>query len=109
MRNEYTSPQTELECRIAAIWEDVLSISGIGLHDNFFDLGGNSLVGIELVAQLRKTLLRPSLPSYILYEAPTVEAMTQFLEKEQATNSRERRKERSDKRRESLRMRMRER
>ncbi|MEM8530261.1 MAG: beta-ketoacyl synthase N-terminal-like domain-containing protein [Chloroflexota bacterium] len=108
MRNEYARPQSDLESKIATIWEDVLSINGIGIHDNFFDLGGNSLVGIDLIAQLRQLLHQPSLFSYILYEAPTIAAMAQLLDDNATTNHREQRQERSSKRRESLRRRMRQ-
>jgi acyl transferase domain-containing protein len=111
MRNEYTAAQTELEQTIAAVWEDILGIDGVGIRDNFFDLGGNSLVGIELITQMRKALHLPALPSYVLYEAPTIEAMAAFLNRDAqpAADQQEDRQERSDRRRESLKLRMRER
>ena len=111
MRNDYTAPQTELERTIMTVWEEILGIDGIGIRDNFFDLGGNSLVGIELITQMRKALHLQTLPSYVLYEAPTIEAMAEFLNKEEtpAQEQQEERQERSDKRRESLKLRMRER
>jgi len=111
MRNEYTAPQNETERAIAEVWEDILSIDGIGIKDNFFDLGGNSLIGIELITQIRKALHLPTLPSYVLYEAPTIEAMAAFLSQQEtpAQEQQEDRQERSDKRRESLKLRMRER
>ena len=46
----------EWEQRMAALWKDVLGLGEIGLEDNFFDLGGNSLTGLQLVARLRKDL-----------------------------------------------------
>jgi len=111
MRNEYTAAQTELEQTIATVWEDILGIDGVGIRDNFFDLGGNSLVGIELITQMRKALHLPALPSYVLYEAPTIEAMAAFLNRdaEPVAEQQENRQERSDRRRESLKLRMRER
>ncbi len=111
MRNDYTAPQTDLERTIVAVWEDMLGIDGIGTRDNFFDLGGNSLVGIELITQMRKALHLQTLPSYVLYEAPTIEAMAAFLNQKEtsAPEQQEERQERSDKRRESLKLRMRER
>jgi len=111
MRNEYMAPQSDLERTIAAVWEDILGIDGIGVNDNFFDLGGNSLVGIELITQTRKALRLPTLPSYVLYEAPTVASMAAFLSREEkpSQQQQEDRQERSDKRRENLKLRMRER
>ena len=109
MRNEYTDPQTDLERTITAVWEDILGIDGVGSRDNFFDLGGNSLVGIELITQMRKALHLQTLPSYVLYEAPTVEAMAVFLARDETPvqEQQENRQERSDKRRENLKLRMR--
>lgn len=111
MRNEYTAPQTEMERTIVGVWEDILGIDGIGIKDNFFDLGGNSLVGIELITQVRKALQMQTLPSYVLYEAPTIETMAAFLSREEnpTQEQQENRQERSDKRRENLKLRMRER
>jgi acyl transferase domain-containing protein/acyl carrier protein len=111
MRNEYTAPQSDTERTIAAVWEDILGIDGVGVRDNFFDLGGNSLVGIELITQMRKALQLPALPSYVLYEAPSIEAMAAFLKRaaEPVPDQQEDRQERSDRRRESLKLRMRER
>lgn len=111
MRNEYAAPQSELERTIVGVWEDILGIDGIGIKDNFFDLGGNSLVGIELITQVRKALHMQTLPSYVLYEAPTVETMAAFLSREETPveQQQEERQERSDKRRETLKLRMRER
>jgi acyl transferase domain-containing protein len=111
MRNEYTAPHSDLERAIAAVWEDILGIDGVGVRDNFFDLGGNSLVGIELITQMRKALQLPALPSYVLYEAPSIEAMAAFLTRDTQPlpDQQEDRQERSDRRRENLKLRMRER
>jgi hypothetical protein len=61
------------------IWEELLAIDGIGIYDNFFDLGGNSLLGVNLLIQVRKAFNLEQLPAYVLYEASCVEAMTQYL------------------------------
>ena len=46
------APRNELEQRIAAEWKRFLGVDHIGIHDNFFDLGGDSVIGVELVARL---------------------------------------------------------
>ncbi len=79
----YVAPSNELEKKIAAAWESVLGIVEIGLNDNFFDLGGNSLIGLELVAHLRKTLEQETIPMHVLYEAPTVGALAKFVLQDQ--------------------------
>jgi len=50
----YAAPETDLEKRIAAVWQQRLGIDHIGMHDNFYELGGDSLLATELVAQLRE-------------------------------------------------------
>ena len=40
----YTPPASDVERQITAVWQDALGIDDVGVHDNFFDLGGNSLI-----------------------------------------------------------------
>jgi NAD(P)-dependent dehydrogenase (short-subunit alcohol dehydrogenase family)/acyl carrier protein len=75
----FVEPQNELEQRIAAIWSEVLGIEPIGVNDNFFDLGGNSLLGIGLISQLRKSLKLEKLPAHVLYEAPTIGTLGEYI------------------------------
>lgn len=69
--SSYTAPRNQVEKTIAGVWQDVLGLSRLGIHDNFFDLGGNSLLGIQLVSMLRKAFLL-ELPMNSIFEAPTV-------------------------------------
>jgi len=50
----YTSPQNEVEQIMADIWSELLGREGIGIHDNFFDVGGNSLLLIRMFSRLEK-------------------------------------------------------
>jgi amino acid adenylation domain-containing protein len=52
----YVAPQTELEIQLAEIWQQVLGIEKVGLHDNFFDLGGNSLNAIKVSSRMKKEM-----------------------------------------------------
>ena len=52
----YVAPRDELEKQIAAIWQDVLQLDRVGLYDNFFDLGGNSLLVTQVVSRVRDRL-----------------------------------------------------
>ncbi|HEX8129399.1 MAG TPA: KR domain-containing protein, partial [Pyrinomonadaceae bacterium] len=61
----------ELEQVVTSIWRELFGIERIGLEDNFFDLGGNSLLAIQLMAHLRQTF-QLELPLSSLFEAPTV-------------------------------------
>jgi acyl transferase domain-containing protein len=79
LKNSYIAPRNDDERKMARIWEEQLAIDGIGIYDNFFDLGGNSLLGVNLLIQVRKEFHLEQLPAYVLYESPCVEAMTQYL------------------------------
>jgi acyl transferase domain-containing protein/acyl-CoA synthetase (AMP-forming)/AMP-acid ligase II/acyl carrier protein len=68
----------ELERRIAELWQRALGVRQVGVHDNFFDLGGNSLIGVQLVADLRREL-GVQISNVTLFEAPTVSALAQLL------------------------------
>ncbi len=74
----YVAPVTAVQKTIANVWADLLGIDRVGLDDNFFDLGGNSLLSIQGVAQLEGHGL--ALPIVKLYQHPTVRACAGFLE-----------------------------
>ena len=50
----YVEPETDLQTTITKVWEELLGIEGIGIHDDFFDLGGHSLLLTQLVSRVRK-------------------------------------------------------
>jgi aryl carrier-like protein len=52
------APRTETERVIAAIWQEVLGIPQLGVEDNFFDLGGDSMISLQFIAKARKAGLR---------------------------------------------------
>ncbi|MHB2052591.1 amino acid adenylation domain-containing protein [Pseudomonas sp. VEM90] len=54
LQQTYEVPRSELEQRIAAIWQDVLRVERVGLSDNFFELGGDSIVSIQVVSRARQ-------------------------------------------------------
>ena len=68
----------ELERRVAEVWKRVLELPEIGVHDNFFDLGGESLTGMRLVSELNREL-GVELSPVQLYELPTVAALAAHL------------------------------
>ena len=72
LASPFVAPEGDEELRVARLWSAALGIDGIGMHDSFFDLGGNSLLGVDLVMRMRVALGRQDLPPHILYEAPTI-------------------------------------
>ncbi|MBV4459306.1 non-ribosomal peptide synthase/polyketide synthase [Pseudomonas sp. COR58] len=54
----YQAPQSELERRLADIWQDVLKLEQVGLNDNFFELGGDSIISIQVVSRARQAGIR---------------------------------------------------
>ena len=78
LRAEYVAPRTDLESQIADSWGGYLGIDRVGVHDPFFDLGGNSLVGMAMVASLAERLGRRIAPA-VLFEHPTVAAFAAAL------------------------------
>jgi amino acid adenylation domain-containing protein len=74
----FAAPQTGVQKTLANVWADLLGIDRVGIDDNFFDLGGNSLLSIQAVAQLEGHGLK--LPIVKLYQHPTIKACAAFLE-----------------------------
>jgi acyl carrier protein len=58
LRSVYVAPKKEMERRIVGLWQDILGIDKIGIHDDFFELGGNSLNIVQLNGLLKKELDR---------------------------------------------------
>jgi acyl carrier protein len=71
-------PRDRLEVCLAAIWEEVLKLRPVGVRDDFFELGGDSILALELVSQVESVCGR-RLPISLLLEAPTVERQAEIL------------------------------
>ncbi|HVZ46147.1 MAG TPA: amino acid adenylation domain-containing protein [Ramlibacter sp.] len=67
----FMAPRTPAEEAMAAIWSKVLRIDRVSVHDNFFDLGGHSLMALQLAAQVRRDL-GVELPLSVLFSRPTL-------------------------------------
>jgi amino acid adenylation domain-containing protein len=75
---ELIAPRDEIEAQLVHIWEDVLSIKPIGVRDNFFVIGGHSLLAIRLRAQIEKAF-NQVIPTSALFRHPTVEKLASYL------------------------------
>jgi acyl transferase domain-containing protein len=74
----YVEPGTDTERTIAGLWESSLGITRVGLDDGFFEMGGNSLVAVQLAARMREELA-VELPIAVLFDHPTVRALAEFV------------------------------
>ncbi|MHC5763066.1 beta-ketoacyl synthase N-terminal-like domain-containing protein [Nostoc sp.] len=79
LKNAYIAPSSDVECRLADIFQELLGIEPIGIYDNFFALGGDSLTGTVLISQVRK-YFQIELPVRSLFEAPTVDELALVIE-----------------------------
>ncbi|MBD0343481.1 MAG: FkbM family methyltransferase [Coleofasciculus sp. Co-bin14] len=79
LKTAYVAPSNEIERTIARVYQELLGIEQVGIHDNFFDLGGHSLIAIKLISQLRKDL-QVELSLRSLFEAPTVAELALVIE-----------------------------
>lgn len=79
LKTAYVSPSNDTEYRIAGIYQELLGIDRAGINDSFFDLGGNSLIGIQLISRLRQDFqVELSIPS--LFQSPSVAELALVIE-----------------------------
>ena len=69
--SRYVTPRNELERQLVALWEEILDVSPIGVDDDFFELGGYSLLGSRLIAEIKDNF-QTDLPLPLLGEQPTI-------------------------------------
>jgi len=75
---QYVGPRNELEDRITAVWQQVLGFEQIGVEDNFFDLGGHSLVATRMVSRVRARW-NVELPLQHVFERPTISSLVEEI------------------------------
>lgn len=76
---QYVAPRTLCEQQIAAIWQEDFGIEPVGVNDDFFHLGGDSLLAVRLSAHLSEVLER-EVPLSLIFEQPTIAHLAQALE-----------------------------
>lgn len=78
---EFTPAQTPTEAMLAQVWSEVLGVERVGVHDNFFHLGGYSLAALRLFEQIKQRTGK-ELPLATLFQAPTVVQLAGILDRE---------------------------
>ncbi|MGB7921712.1 MAG: amino acid adenylation domain-containing protein [Pyrinomonadaceae bacterium] len=79
-RKPYAPPESDLEKILIDTWEDLLHVEKVGVHDNFFDLGGHSLLMVQAHSRLQETFER-EFSVIELFRYPTLRAMAEYLGK----------------------------
>ncbi|MFD0798522.1 amino acid adenylation domain-containing protein [Maribacter chungangensis] len=76
--NDIKTPQTKLEKEIAQIWSEMLQIPVIDINDDFFEMGGSSLIAQRVIGVLRKKLNK-EIPLINIFQYPTISQLAEFL------------------------------
>jgi acyl transferase domain-containing protein/acyl carrier protein len=81
--SEYQAPRDEVEQALVRCFEELLGIDSIGVRDDFFALGGHSLIAVRLFAKIKKAF-RVDYPMSVLFEAPTIERLAALMRRDGA-------------------------
>ncbi|MBI6547334.1 non-ribosomal peptide synthetase [Xenorhabdus lircayensis] len=77
-RQDYVAPRNEIEQKIGQLWQKLLNLRQVGIHDNFFTLGGHSLQATRLISSIRNDL-DIELPLKSIFEYPTLEQLSEVI------------------------------
>ncbi|MEM1391727.1 MAG: AMP-binding protein, partial [Cyanobacteria bacterium P01_H01_bin.150] len=83
--NQYVPPRTAIELELTQIWSSVIGITSIGVKDNFFDLGGHSLIAVRLISAIQ-THFQVNLPLATLFQTPTIEELAVIIDSASSEN-----------------------
>ncbi|MEA5621854.1 non-ribosomal peptide synthetase [Nostoc sp. UHCC 0251] len=98
----YQPPQSEVEKSIARVWKQVLQLEKVGIYDNFFDIGGHSLLVVQVNNKLRE-ILHQDLSVVEIFQNPTINSLAEHLsQKSSALTTLGKMRERVDKQREAM-------
>ena len=81
LKNEYVAPRTDVEQLLRDIWHEVIGIEKIGVHDNFFDLGGHSILLLKVQRKIREGF-QHELSLVELFKYPTIHLLAERLKRE---------------------------
>jgi amino acid adenylation domain-containing protein/non-ribosomal peptide synthase protein (TIGR01720 family) len=79
LSSDYVAPRNEAERTLADIWQRLLGIAQVGIHDNFFELDGHSLLATQVISRVRE-IFQLELPLRSLFESPTVAGLAERID-----------------------------
>ncbi len=82
---DVVEPRNELEATLVRVWQSVLHVPNLGVRDNFFDLGGHSLMAARVLSEVEK-ITGKELPLSALFRGATVESLAQLITQSQDTS-----------------------
>jgi amino acid adenylation domain-containing protein len=84
---EFVAPSTEIEMKLGAIWMQLLKVERVGIHDDFFDLGGDSLLAIKVILQIRE-VFGVDLSMHMFFRSATIAGLAKALEGREGSRDR---------------------
>ena len=81
-QKSFTAPRNTVEIALAKVWEELLGVTPVGITDNFFDLGGSSIMAVRMMAQVEKQFGR-EIPLTTLFKGATIEYLAEVLNQEE--------------------------
>jgi acyl carrier protein len=81
--NAQGAPRTTLEEVLSTLWAGSLGVEKVGIEDDFFELGGASVVATQIVSRLRE-MFQMDLPAILLFETPTIEKLASYMVEHEA-------------------------
>ena len=86
LESPYIAPTNDVETEVERIWEEILSVSPIGIHDAFLDLGGHSLAAMQVLSRIVQDFA-VDIPLRRLFDAPTIATFAQIVAASRAANT----------------------
>jgi acyl transferase domain-containing protein/acyl carrier protein len=78
LKTEYQAPRNPAETAIAQIWQDLFGIDTVGINDDFFELGGDSLKAMTVSSKIHKDL-KVKIPIAVFFSSPTIQELAQYI------------------------------
>jgi acyl carrier protein len=79
LETTFVAPQTVTESKLAGIWAQTLNVKRVGIHDDFFEMGGASVPAVQVIARIAQSF-QVELPLQTIFQTPTIAQLSQTIE-----------------------------